>query len=53
MLVRKTKWRTIKSALGTLLLILLVMPVVSLFTLCTPFAEPRIGKASAKRLEED
>ena len=35
------------------LLILCVMPIVLLFTLCSLFAEPRVGKAQAKRLEED
>ena len=32
------------------MLILFTMPIVLVFTL---FAEPRIGKAQAKRLEED
>ena len=46
MLARKSiKWRTIKSALGSVLLILLMMPTVLLFTLCTLFAEPRVGEA--------
>ena len=54
MLVRKSiKWRTIKSALGSVLLILLMVPTILLFTLCTLFAEPRVVKAWAKRLEED
>ena len=35
------------------MLILLIVPVVSLFTLSALFAEPRVGKARAKRLEED
>lgn len=29
------------------------MPTILLFTLCTVFAEPRLGKVQAKRLEED
>lgn len=36
-----------------MLLIPFVMPVVMLFTLFTLFAEPRVGKARAKKLEED
>ena len=36
-----------------LFLILFVRPVVSLFTLCTLFTEPRVGKVQAQRLEED
>ena len=39
--------------LFTALLILFLMPIVLLFTLFTLFAEPRVGKAWAKRLEED
>ena len=35
-----------------MLLILLVMPVVLLFTLLALFAEPKVGKARAKRLED-
>ena len=35
------------------MLILLIVPVVSLFTLSAMFAEPRVGKARAKGLEED
>ena len=35
------------------MLILLIVPVVSLFTLSALFAEPRVGKVRAKRLEED
>ena len=36
-----------------LLLILFLTPVVSLFTLSALFAEPRVGKAWGKMLEED
>ena len=36
-----------------MLLILLVMPVVLLFTLLALFAEPKVGRARAKKLEED
>ena len=36
-----------------LFLILFVRPVVSLFTLCTLFTEPRVCKVQAQRLEED
>ena len=35
-----------------MLLILLVMPVVLLFTLLALFAEPKVGKARAKKLED-
>ena len=35
------------------LLILFIAPIVLLFTLSSPFAEPRGGKERAKRLEED
>ena len=35
------------------MLILLIAPTVSLFTLSALFAEPRVGKARAKRLEEE
>ena len=38
---------------GAVLLILFTVPIVSLFTLSTLFAEPRVGKAQAKRLERD
>lgn len=38
---------------GAVLLNLLTVPVVSLFTLSTLFVELRVGKARAKRLEED
>ena len=34
-------------------MILFMTPVVSLFTLSTLFAEPRVGKVQAKRLEGD
>ena len=37
---------------GAVLLNLLTVPVVSLFTLSTLFAELRVGKARAKRLED-
>ena len=30
-----------------------MIPIVLLFTLSTLFAEPRVGKERAKRLEED
>ena len=36
-----------------MLLVLLVMPVVLLFTLLALFAEPKVGRARAKKLEED
>ena len=36
-----------------LFLILFVRPTVSLFTLCTLFVEPRVGKVQAQRLEGD
>ena len=36
-----------------MLLILFMMPVVMLFTLFALFAETRVGKATAKKLEED
>ena len=36
-----------------MLLILFVTPVFLLFTPFTLFVEPRVGKAQAKRLEED
>ena len=35
------------------MLILFMTPAVLLFTLLTLFAEPRVGKAQTKRLEED
>ena len=35
-----------------MLLVLLVMPVVLLFTLLALFAEPKVGKARAKKLED-
>lgn len=35
-----------------LFLILFVRPTVSLFTLCTLFVEPRVGKVQAQRLGE-
>ena len=34
-----------------LLFILFTMPIISLFTLSTLFAEPRVGKVLAERLE--
>ena len=34
-------------------MILFVMPIVLLFTLSTLFTEPVVGKAQAKRLEEN
>ena len=41
MLVRKSiKWRTIKSVLGSVLLILLMVPTILLFTLYTLFLNP-------------
>ena len=39
--------------LFTVLLILFLMPIVLLFTLSTLFAESRVGKVRARRLEED
>ena len=36
-----------------MLFILFVMPIVSLFTLCALFAEPRVVKAQATGLEGD
>ena len=36
-----------------LLFILFTVPVILLFTLPTLFAETRVGKTTAKRLEED
>ena len=35
------------------MLIPFMMPIVMLFTLSTPFAETRVGKARAKRLDGD
>ena len=35
------------------LMILFAMPIVLLFTLSTLFTEPAVGKAQAKRLEEN
>ena len=43
----------IQGLLHAVLLILFMMPIVLLFTLFSLFAEPREGKAQAKRLEED
>ena len=39
--------------LFTALLILFLMPIVLLFTLSRLFAESRVGKVRARRLEED
>ena len=40
-------------SMHTVSLVLLTAPAVSLFTLSALFAELRVGKAQAKRLEED
>ena len=42
-----------QSVFRGLSLILFVTPIVLLYPLSTQFAEPRIGKAQAKRLEGD
>ena len=49
-------WTHLPSLIPSVLLILFMMPIVLLFTLFTllaQFTEPRVGKARAKRLEED
>ena len=38
---------------ATVSLILFMAPIVLLFTLSAPFLEPRVGKARAKRVEEE
>ena len=43
----------VSCQLCQLLIILFTAPIVLHFTLVTLFAEPRLGKTQAKRLEED
>ena len=43
----------LEKGMATVSLILFMTPNVLLFTLSAPFLGPKIGKAQAKRLEED